>query len=101
MRTSAAAHRVLAGSSLTSTFPIASGWFSPASPSRVYERSNSRGPSTFISQLSFARDPTIFARGLLGGERLGKGKGCDIGYALAGRPREEANSVDARTVTAF
>jgi hypothetical protein len=42
-----------------------------------------------------------FARGLLGGERLGKGKGCDIGYALAGRPREEAKSVDARTVTAF
>jgi len=42
-----------------------------------------------------------FARGLLGGERLGKGKGCDIGYALAGRPREEAKSVDTRTVTAF
>jgi hypothetical protein len=194
MRTSAAAHRVLAGSSLTSTFPIASGWFSPASPSRVYERSNPRGPSTFIPscrlhetrQLTPATVPldhsahvrcrpesrcaleshpyfasqssrpyplcdqqlfleqagqaaqitpikSLFrrffpnslsrsgechtrfrgeeylrvitcvtcARELLGGECLGKSKGCDIGYALAGHPREEANSVDTRTVTAL
>ena len=32
---------------------------------------------------------------------LAKDKGCDIGYALADRPREGANSVDACTVTAF
>jgi hypothetical protein len=57
-----AAHRVLAGSSLTSTFRIASGWCSPASPTRVYERSNPWGPSTCISQVSFARDPTIDTR---------------------------------------
>jgi len=31
----------------------------------------------------------------------GKIKGCDIGYALAACSREGANSVDARTVTAF
>src|ERR1019366_2303764 len=55
-------HRVLAGSSLISTFRMASGWCSPASPTKVYERSNPRGPSTFISQLSFARDPTIDSR---------------------------------------
>jgi len=32
--------------------------------------------------------------------RLEKGKGCDIGYALAISSCEEANSVDACTVTA-
>jgi hypothetical protein len=32
---------------------------------------------------------------------LGKGEGCDIGYALAANSCEEANSVDARTVTAL
>jgi hypothetical protein len=32
---------------------------------------------------------------------LGKGKGCDIGYALAASSCEEANSVEARTVTAL
>jgi hypothetical protein len=52
-------HRVLAGSSLISRFRIASGWCSPALPTKVYERSNPPGPSTFVSQLSFARDPTI------------------------------------------
>jgi len=61
-RTSMVDHRVLAGSSLISTFRMASGWCSPTSPSKVYERSNPRGPSTFISQLSFARDPTIDTR---------------------------------------
>jgi hypothetical protein len=30
-----------------------------------------------------------------------KGKGCDIGYALAAHSCEGANSVDARTVTAL
>lgn len=30
-----------------------------------------------------------------------KGKGCDIGYALAASSREEANSVDACTVAAL
>src|SRR6202023_199989 len=55
-------HRGLAGSSLVSTFRIASGRCSPASPTRVYERSNPWGPSTFISQLSFARDPTMDTR---------------------------------------
>src|ERR1019366_5393014 len=38
-RTSMVDHRVLAGSSLISTFRIASGWCSPASPTKVYERS--------------------------------------------------------------
>src|ERR1019366_9463956 len=56
-RTSMVDHRALAGSSLISTFRIASGWCSPASPTKVYERSNPWGPSTFISQLSFARAP--------------------------------------------
>jgi hypothetical protein len=55
-------HRVREGSSLMSKFRIASGWCSPTSPTKVYERSNPRGPSTFISQLSFARDPTIDTR---------------------------------------
>src|SRR6266849_10858381 len=40
-------------------------------------------------------------RGLLRKGTLGKGKGCDIGYALAASSREEANSVDACTVTAL
>src|ERR1700674_3291447 len=61
-RTNMADHRVLAGSSLVSTLRIASGRCSPSSPTRVYERSNPWGPSTFISQLSFARDPTIDTR---------------------------------------
>ena len=36
-----------------------------------------------------------------GDEGAGKGKGCDIGYALSISSREEANSVEARTVTAL
>ncbi len=35
-----------------------------------------------------------------GKERWKKGKGCDIGYALAISSCEEANSMDACTVTA-
>jgi hypothetical protein len=31
----------------------------------------------------------------------GKGKGCDVGYALAASSCEEANSVEACTVTAL
>lgn len=53
---------MLAGSNLRSTARILSGSCSPEAPSRVYERSNPFGPSTFISQLSFARDPTIKTR---------------------------------------
>ena len=53
---------MLADSSLISTFRITSGRCSPASPTKVYERSNPRGPSTFISQLSSARDPAIDTR---------------------------------------
>ena len=34
-------------------------------------------------------------------EEGGKGKGCDIGYALAASSCEGANSVDACTVTAL
>jgi hypothetical protein len=34
-------------------------------------------------------------------ENAGKGKGCDIGYALATSSCEEANSVEACTVTAL
>jgi hypothetical protein len=41
---------------------MAMGWRSPALPTNVYERSNPFGPSTFISQSSFARDPTIDTR---------------------------------------
>jgi hypothetical protein len=52
-------HGFLAGSSLTTKFPIAAGWCSPAPPTKVYERSKPSGPSTFIAQLSFARDPMI------------------------------------------
>jgi hypothetical protein len=37
----------------------------------------------------------------LGGERWGKGKGCDIGYALAASSCEGANSVETCTVTAL
>ena len=55
-------HGFLAGSSLTTKFPIAAGWCSPAPPTKVYERSKPSGPSTFISQLSFALDPTIDTR---------------------------------------
>ena len=33
--------------------------------------------------------------------KLGKGKGCDIGYALAASSCEGANSVEACTVTAL
>jgi hypothetical protein len=40
-------------------------------------------------------------RGLARRRPLGKGKGCDIGYALAISSCEEANSVDACTVTAL
>jgi hypothetical protein len=39
--------------------------------------------------------------GLVRRRRLEKGKGCDIGYALAANSSEGANSVDARTVTAL
>src|SRR5216684_88580 len=55
-------HGLLAGSSLSSKLPIATGSCAPAPPTRVYERSKPLGPSTFISQLSFARDPTIDTR---------------------------------------
>jgi hypothetical protein len=55
-------HGFLAGRSLTTKFPIAAGWCSPAPPTKVYERSKPSGPSTLISQLSFARDPTIDTR---------------------------------------
>jgi hypothetical protein len=40
-------------------------------------------------------------RGLLRRRKLGKGKGCDIGYALAVSSCEETSSVDACTVTAL
>src|SRR5216684_3934295 len=55
-------HGLLAGSSLSSKLPIATGSCAPAPPTRVYERSKPLGPSTFISQLSFARDPSIDTR---------------------------------------
>src|SRR5258708_35106489 len=59
MQTGIASHGLLAGSNLPSRFPIAAGWCSPALPTKVYERSKPSGPSTFISQLSLARDPMI------------------------------------------
>jgi hypothetical protein len=55
-------HGLLAGSSFPSRFPIATVSCSPALPTKVYERSKPSGPSTFISQLSFARDSTIDTR---------------------------------------
>jgi hypothetical protein len=62
MQTGVADYVLLAGSSLRSNLPIATGWCSPVLPINVYERSKPSGPSTFISQLSFARDPTIDTR---------------------------------------
>src|SRR5271169_4371012 len=44
---------------------------------------------------------TAFAAGAVTTKTLGKGKGCDIGYALAINSCEGANSVEARTVTAL
>ncbi len=55
-------HGFLAGNSLRTKLPIVAGWCSPALPTKVYERSKPSGPSTFISQLSFARDPRIDTR---------------------------------------
>ena len=52
----------LPGSNLTSTLAITKGWCSPALPANVYDRSNPFGPQTFISQLSFSREPTIDTR---------------------------------------
>ena len=52
-----------------------------------------------------SRDGNIFAEpcceNQCRGKRWGKVKGCDIGYALAVRSCEGANSVEACTVTAF
>jgi len=47
----------------------------------------------------FSADP--FLRGSVTRKTLGKGKGCDIGYALAVSSREGAHCVEARTVTAL
>ena len=47
----------------------------------------------------FSLEPLL--RELLRRETLGKGKGCDIGYALAIRSCEGANSVETCTVTAL
>jgi hypothetical protein len=47
----------------------------------------------------FSVEPLL--RGLVRRRTLGKGKGCDIGYALAISSCEEANSVEACTVTAL
>ena len=47
----------------------------------------------------FSVEPLL--RGLARRRSLGKGKGCDIGYALAISSCEEANSVEACTVTAL
>jgi hypothetical protein len=62
IQTVTADHGFLAGGSLRTKLPIAAGSCSPAPPTKVYERSKPAGPSTFISQLSFARDPTIDTR---------------------------------------
>jgi len=47
----------------------------------------------------FSVEPLL--RGLVRRRKLGKGKGCDIGYALAVSSCEGANSVEACTVTAL
>src|SRR6266496_6760455 len=62
IQTGTADHGFLAGSRLRTKFPIAVGSCSPAPPTKVYERSKPAGPSTLISQLSSARDPTIDTR---------------------------------------
>jgi hypothetical protein len=51
------------------------------------------GKSMFFWGMALAR---LLRRGI-----LGKGKGCDIGYALAISSCEGANSVEACTVTAL
>jgi hypothetical protein len=51
------------------------------------------GTSMFFSGMALAR---LLRRGM-----LGKGKGCDIGYALAISSCEGVNSVEACTVTAL
>src|ERR1700734_268227 len=53
---------IFPGSNFISTLAITSGWCSPALPANVYDRSNPFGPRTFISQLSFSREPTIDTR---------------------------------------
>jgi hypothetical protein len=44
---------------------------------------------------------SAFGEPLCGAKRWEKGKGCDIGYALAASSCEGANSVEACTVTAL
>ena len=65
-RTTARVHiltpAIFAGSCLVSTLAMAKGWCSPALPLKVHERSNPFGPWTFISQLSFSREPTMDTR---------------------------------------
>jgi hypothetical protein len=61
-RRSGHGHHRFAGRSLMSRLPTATGWCSPALPAKVYERSNPLRPSTFISQLSFVREPTMDTR---------------------------------------
>jgi hypothetical protein len=53
----------------------------------------------FGGERIFSAEPLL--RGLLKRRTLGKGKGCDIGYALAISSCEGANSVEACTVTAL
>jgi hypothetical protein len=56
-------------------------------------------PTGDLGARIFSVEPLL--RGLLRRRKLEKGKGCDIGYALAISSCEEANSVDACTVTAL
>jgi hypothetical protein len=62
MHTEMADHGLLAGNSLPTKLPMAAGSCSPAPPTKVYERSKPAGPSTFISHLSLAWDPTMDTR---------------------------------------
>jgi len=86
-------HRAFAGSSFISTFRIASGWCSPASPTKVQSDRQLVLERPVNSQFPFGAILHKL-RGLVRRRTLGKGKGCDIGYALAVSSCEGANSVE-------
>jgi hypothetical protein len=57
--------------------------------------------SQFLSKRRNPRRTFFWAASLAAIRTREKGKGCDIGYALAASSCEGANSVEARTVTAL
>ena len=73
--------------------PISGKMVSGACTTRLYNVCEFGGTREFSAELLWG--------GLLKRRTLGKGKGCDIGYALAISSCEGANSVEACTVTAL